>query len=90
MTINAYPLSWPTPEQINAAFRKYGTGRPDGFAAAVRELFKEPRAPLTDAEIDRLDKQAIHGGPDSQYAFRFARALLAAHGISAERGSKND
>lgn len=27
-----------TPEQIDAAFRKYGTGRPDGFAAAVREL----------------------------------------------------
>ena len=31
------PLS---PEQIDAAFRKYGTGRPDGFAAAVRELFE--------------------------------------------------
>ena len=42
-----------------------------------------PRAPLTDAEIDRLDTQAIHGGPDSQYAFRFARLIEAAHGISA-------
>lgn len=28
---------------------------------------------LTDEQIDRLDTQAIHGGPDSQYAFRFAR-----------------
>lgn len=35
----AHPPRAPLTEgQIDAAFRKYGTGRPDGFAAAVREL----------------------------------------------------
>jgi hypothetical protein len=43
--IQAYVFAHPpraplTDEQIDAAFRKYGTGRPDGFAAAVRELLE--------------------------------------------------
>ena len=42
------------------------------------------RKPLTDEQIDRLDTEAIRGGPDSQYAFRFARAIERAHGIEAE------
>ena len=33
------------------------------------------RRPLSDEQINRLDTEAIHGGPDSQYAFRFARAI---------------
>ena len=39
------------------------------------------RRPLSDEQINRLDTEAIHGGPDSQYAFRFARAIERAHGI---------
>ena len=45
----------------------------------------QQRKPLTDEQIDRLDTQAIHGGPDSQYAFRFARAIERAHGITGEQ-----
>ena len=33
------------------------------------------RRPLSDEQINRLDTEAIRGGPDSQYAFRFARAI---------------
>ena len=43
------------------------------------------RRPLSDEQINRLDTEAIHGGPDSQYAFRFARAIERAHGITGEQ-----
>ena len=43
------------------------------------------RRPLSDEQINRLDTEAIHGGPDSQYAFRFARAVEKAHGITGEQ-----
>ena len=32
------------------------------------------RRPLSDEQINRLDTEAIRGGPDSQYAFRSTRA----------------
>ena len=44
----------------------------------------QQRKPLSDEQINRLDTEAIHGGPDSQYAFRFARAVEKAHGITGE------
>ena len=43
------------------------------------------RRPLSDEQINRLDTEAIHGGPDSQYAFRFARAVEKAHSITGEQ-----
>ena len=43
------------------------------------------RRPLSDEQINRLDTEAIHGGSDSQYAFRFARAVEKAHGITGEQ-----
>ena len=45
----------------------------------------QQRKPLSDEQINRLDTEAIHGGPDSQYAFRFARAVEKAHGITGEQ-----
>ena len=56
--------------------------------AAERERCAHPpqqRRPLSDEQINRLDTEAIHGGPDSQYAFSFARAIERAHGITGEQ-----
>ena len=50
----------------------------------IAAAMQQQRRPLTDEQIDRLDTEAIHGGPDSQYAFRFARAIERAHGITGE------
>ena len=56
----------------------------DGAYTQYMISLSQQRKPLTDEQIDRLDTQAIHGGPDSQYAFRFARAIERAHGITGE------
>jgi len=52
----------------------------------VLPLYTAPqqRRPLSDEQINRLDRKAIYGGSDSQYAFRFARAIERAHGITGE------
>ena len=47
----------------------------EGRILSVLAESEPQRKPLTDEQIDRLDTQAIRGGPDSQYAFRFARAI---------------
>ena len=50
----------------------------ESWAAGAFPVYTHPpqqRKPLSLLQIDRLDQQAINGGPDSQYAVRFARAI---------------
>jgi hypothetical protein len=67
------------PEQGN--LHGYTADQMRSYAAAALAQ----REPLTDEQINRLDTQAIHGGADSLYAFRFARAIERAHGITKDK-----
>ncbi len=76
---------WPKFFGLNEADQADLVRRVQSLIAEDRQENRlQQRRPLTDEQIDRLDTEAIHGGPDSQYAFRFARAIERAHGNTGE------
>lgn len=76
---------FPTSETFATAY-SVAVGSPD--ERSVPLFAHPPRAPLTEAEVVRIWGEAPGFDSHRQEAIEFARAIEAAHGISAERGEK--
>jgi hypothetical protein len=68
--------------KIKELFQKFGTGRLDGFTAAVKEAFRNTTPPAQPAPVPlTLREIAAACGSFSDETIRVVRQTEAAHGI---------